>query len=123
LALTVAAVVMTISEIGPLHKAVWLILVFALMFLENKSIDKDRTQAKADQDAAFAIARKTAGDVTDTLTNLGLLGIQLDRVKTDLLEAQKNGNAKQIEQFKTEKKALQKQLLIAMTCPPSLVQG
>jgi hypothetical protein len=42
--LTVSAVLMTVSGTGPSHKAVWLLLVFALMFLENKSIDKDRAE-------------------------------------------------------------------------------
>jgi hypothetical protein len=113
LVIGIVAVLMTFDMAKPL-KGACLVLVFALAFLENKSIDKDRTIAKADQDAAFAIARNTANTVTQTLTSVTLLRSQVDDYSSQMREADRNHDVKLVAQLRTEKEAAQKQLLLAM---------
>ncbi|HET9406047.1 MAG TPA: hypothetical protein VFO39_02305 [Candidatus Sulfotelmatobacter sp.] len=49
LAIGVAAVLMTITEMKPLHKAVWIAIVFFLAFVENSAINKDRLDGERAQ--------------------------------------------------------------------------
>ena len=49
LAVAVAAVVMTLSEMKPPHKALWLVIVFALAFIETKAIDKERKDSEQER--------------------------------------------------------------------------
>lgn len=43
LVLTIVAIIMSLTEITTFQRLVWLFLVIALAFLENKAIDKDRS--------------------------------------------------------------------------------
>lgn len=52
LALTVVAVIMTLVEMTAGHKTLWLLLVFCLVSLENKSINQDRANYAHEQSEA-----------------------------------------------------------------------
>jgi len=54
LAIGVVAVIMTLTDMHPMHKAAWLVIVFFLAFIENRAINKDR----ADFAAAEACRRQ-----------------------------------------------------------------
>jgi hypothetical protein len=49
LAIGVVAVIMTLSEMTPSHKALWLAIVFALAFIENRAIDKERKNSEQER--------------------------------------------------------------------------
>jgi hypothetical protein len=114
LAIGVAAVLMTSWGMKWQHKAVWLLLVFFLAFLETKSIHEDREQATKDQDAAFGIARGTADTATQTLTTVTLLGNKMDYYRDEIRKAENNHDTRSVAQFRTEKEATQKQLLLSL---------
>ena len=50
LALTIVAVIMTIESLTGRQRAIWLVLIFALAFVENRAINRDR-QKFADDEA------------------------------------------------------------------------
>jgi hypothetical protein len=110
--LTGVAVVMTISEVRPLHKAVWLALVFAFVFLENKAMTRDREEAKNDTDSAFATANLT-------LTDIILLSGNVDRYREEIRKAQNNRDFTLVD--KIQKKQKQAQLQLALTTAPGVV--
>lgn len=49
LAIGVVAVIMTLTEMRPSHKAGWLVIVFVLAFLENRSINQERKTSESER--------------------------------------------------------------------------
>ena len=63
LALTIAAVFLTIEGISGWQKALWLVLVFLLAFLENQAINTDRTAFAREQSEARAREAEEFGNI------------------------------------------------------------
>jgi hypothetical protein len=63
LALSVVAVVLTLAEMEPRHKAVWLILILVLVHLENRAIDKDRADSERRQGEAVNAEQEQFGKI------------------------------------------------------------
>ena len=115
MAIGVAAVLMTTWEMKAQHKAVWLLLVFFLAFLENKSIDKERGQANADQKADFALAQSTSNTASQILTTEFVLEARIDTLNRDLQAARRANNPQRVAALETKKNEAQKQLVLSMT--------
>jgi len=68
LALTIAAVLVTVEGIGGWQRAIWLMLIFALAFLENRAINNDRTQFAKEQREARQRENNSFSDIATGLS-------------------------------------------------------
>jgi hypothetical protein len=68
LALTIAAVVMTIDGLTGWQRASWLVIVFALAFVENHAIDKDRRAFADDERGRRVEENRKFSDIGTSLT-------------------------------------------------------
>lgn len=92
LAIGVVAVIMTLTEMRPSHKAAWLLIVFTLAFLENRAINKERADSeserarvrKEENDKFQAIADGLKGTITQTQTDFNATMKQFDRTSRHL---------------------------------------
>jgi hypothetical protein len=122
----IAAVLMSIVEMKPWSKAIWILLIFGLALIESKSIEKDRKQAKADQDFAFLIAQRTADNVAQarsdsaqTLATVNSFRQQLYDLQSQKQVAAKHHDGNAVAQIDAETVAVKKKLLLALA--PSLI--
>ena len=111
----VVAVLMTITDLRTPLKVASLTLVFALAFLENKSIGQDRIRAQTDRDAAFSIAGRTASTVNQTLTTVILLGNRMDNYRDEAQKANNNHETQLLAHLQAEKEATQKRILLSLS--------
>jgi hypothetical protein len=106
----VVAVLMSLDLRGPL-KTTSLILVFALAFLENKSIQKDHRGAEIQGKELLALAQGTFNSMRQMLE-------KQDEIKDkdeQILEAQKRNDPALVARLEAEKRDLQRQQLIAVS--------
>jgi hypothetical protein len=68
LALTIVAVVMTIEGLTGWQRALWLVIVFALAFLENRAIDKDRHDFSDFEASRRAVENQQFSNIGSSIT-------------------------------------------------------
>jgi hypothetical protein len=104
----VIAALMALDLKHPL-KAASIVLIFALAFLENKSIQKDRLDAQQQARDLWKVANDTNLATAQNLTRT----IQIFGISGQILEAEKQHDPALIARLEAEKKTLQKQQLLA----------
>ncbi len=119
LALSVAAVLMTISEINARLKAVWLILVFFLAFIEHRVIEQDRDKSNRitshlvestdylvdDTKALVTTMHNTLIEFQSLSSKVSGMNDHLANLDRKIMEAQTRKDSKAVMDLQAQKKA------------------
>jgi hypothetical protein len=105
---------MTVIKMNWRNKATWLLLVFGLSFLENRSINAERISAGNQEDKLLGFAQKTSETASQTLVTVGTLVVRFDGFGKQIAAAQKSNNATAVAQLEKEKDKTKTQLLLSL---------
>lgn len=103
------AVLMTIHDMSKREKLVWLFLVFALMFLENKSIDKDRSDASARDKTLIESANTLVSQVSLMVPQVTQANKYLGELRGQLQDSLKDNDKKRSAELRRQIAIAQKQ--------------
>jgi hypothetical protein len=110
LVLTVVTVVMALFGMRTSHKAVYLLLVFCLMFTENRAINRDRTDAEAAESGRRAAENaqfQTIADGIDaTMQRAGLILESTKQVGTVVASLERDAKLARLEEGAGQERGL-----------------
>jgi hypothetical protein len=109
----VTAALMALDMKNPL-KAASVALIFALAFLENKSINDDRYRANLREASLWRVANTAADAATQTQAIVVSLSLQIDQLGPLIRNAERSHDTALVARLQREKEAAQKQLLLTM---------
>ena len=69
LALAAVAALMVLADMLPIHKAIYLVIIIALVFTENRAIDKDRADFARDEAGRRQEENQKFSDIGTAVTN------------------------------------------------------
>jgi hypothetical protein len=117
LALAIGATLMPLiwEKAGVVCKMTWIAMLFVLLSVEYRAIDRDHDDAVKQQAAAFKLAKDTADDAHQTYATVIVLPKMISDTRGELMAAEKKRDPAEIARLQSQLKSLERQKLLELT--------